>query len=111
MNSRAKGARCEREFAEFLRSHGFEARRGQQFSGSPDSPDVVSSLPFHIEVKAVERGNVHSWMGQAVRDSGGKVPIVAHKKNRTGWMITMRAEDWVKLVQEIHQGNKYDPTG
>lgn len=112
MNSRAKGARCEREFAAFLRSYGVSARRGQQFSGSQDSPDVKSSLPFHFEVKAVEHGNVHKWMEQAVGDAGSDTPpVVAHKKNRTGWLITMRAEDWVKLVKDVQHGNQYDPTG
>ena len=43
MNSRAgKGKVGEREFAELLRAHGFDARRGQQFAGGADSPDVVS---------------------------------------------------------------------
>ena len=41
MNSRAKGARGERLWRDELRAQGFTARRGQQFSGSPDSPDVV----------------------------------------------------------------------
>ena len=55
INSRAKGARGEREFAAFMREHGYEAHRGQQFAGSADSPDVVHSIPgIHIEVKRVE---------------------------------------------------------
>ena len=33
MHSKQKGARGEREFAEFLRDRGIEAGRGQQFSG------------------------------------------------------------------------------
>ena len=36
MNSRRKGKVGEREFAALLRENGFDARRGQQFSGSPD---------------------------------------------------------------------------
>lgn len=102
VNSRAKGARCEREWAKFLRDHGFNARRGQQFSGSPDSPDVVSDLSFHFEVKAVEHGNVHAWMQQAMLDCGTTPPVVAHKKNRTGWLVTMRAEDWIQLCEKLY---------
>lgn len=49
--SRDKGARGEREFRDLLREHGFEARRGQQFAGGNDSPDVVTDLPCHVEVK------------------------------------------------------------
>jgi Holliday junction resolvase len=52
MNSRNKGKVGEREFASLLREHGFDARRGQQFSGSPDSPDVVSDALawLHFEI-------------------------------------------------------------
>ena len=41
INSRAKGARYERELARYLDENGFPARRGQQFAGGSDSPDVV----------------------------------------------------------------------
>ena len=43
MNSRRKGKVGEREFAALLREHGFDARRGQQFSGSPDSVPTWSA--------------------------------------------------------------------
>ena len=82
-----------------LRDHGHEARRGQQFSGSPDSPDVISDLPFHFEVKRVERLNIYQAIDQAVRDCGeGKSPVVAHRRNRGQWLVTMRAEDWMGLI-------------
>jgi hypothetical protein len=46
MNSRNKGKRGELEAAHMLTHEGFPARRGQQFSGGTDSPDVVcESLP------------------------------------------------------------------
>lgn len=98
INSRAKGAAGEREFANFLRSYGYDARRGQQYNGL-DGEDVVSELPYHFEVKRVERLNIYDAMEQSVRDAKDKVPVVAHRKNRKGWLITMRAEDWIKLVK------------
>lgn len=98
MNSRAKGARGEREFAAFLREHGFEARRGQQFSGSPDSPDVVHNIPgLHVEVKRQERWEPEKWYAQAVRDaSPDEVPVVAMKKNRGEWMVMLSADDFLR---------------
>ena len=55
MNSRAKGARGERMWRDELRSAFGDSgiRRGQQFSGLGDSPDVVCPcLPdIHWEVK------------------------------------------------------------
>ena len=69
INSRAKGKDGELEFAEYLRLAGFEARRGQQFHGGGDSPDVVTSIPgVHFEVKRVEAGNPYKWLLQAELD-------------------------------------------
>jgi len=100
LNSRQKGARGEREWAAFLRSHGYAARRGQQYSGNPDAPDVVTDLPFYFEVKRVERLNIYDAIDQARRDAGGQLPVVAHRKNHCDWLVTMRADDWMALVRE-----------
>lgn len=101
MNSRQKGCRGEREWRDQLREAGFEARRGQQFSGGSDSPDVVCPcLPsIHFEVKRVEAGNPYVWMRQAIRDAEEKVPVVAHKRNHSEWLCIMRAEDFLALVR------------
>ena len=64
MNSRDKGKRGERQWRDELRKNGYHARRGQQFSGSPDSPDVIcDGLPWaHFEVKFVEHLNFSAAM-------------------------------------------------
>lgn len=100
MNSRAKGCRGERELADFLRQRGHDARRGQQFSGGTDSPDVVcATLPgIHIEVKRVEAGNPYVWLKQAIRDAGNKMPLVAHRRNKEDWIAVMRLEDLLPLL-------------
>jgi Holliday junction resolvase len=59
IDSRQKGKRGEREAAKYLRSLGFtSARRGVQYCGGCDSPDVVcNELPgVHIEVKYSVKG-------------------------------------------------------
>ncbi len=55
INSRAKGCRGERAWRDQLIAMGFDARRGQQFSGGKDSPDVVCDFlsGVHCEVKCV----------------------------------------------------------
>lgn len=104
MNSRAKGQRGERLWRDVLREAGFlQAHRGQQFQGSPDSPDVqCPELPaIHFEVKFVEALNIWKAMEQAERDASVvKIPVVAHKRRRSGWLVTMRAEDWLNLIRE-----------
>jgi hypothetical protein len=99
INSKKKGARAELEFSHWLKENlKCEARRGQQFAGGPDSPDIVCSLPnVHFEVKAVERLNVIDAIKQAAKDAGAKTPIVAHKRNHTEWYLTFRASDLIAV--------------
>lgn len=106
VNSRKKGARGEIEWAKWLRANlGCEARRGQQFSGSPDSPDVVHDLDgIHFEVKRTERINVYEAMEQAERDSGDEVPVVAHRRNRKDWLVVFRAKDFAALLNPAYLG-------
>ena len=112
MNSREKGKRGERQWRDELRANGYHARRGQQFSGSPDSPDVVCDELgwIHFEVKAVERLNIEDAMEQARTDQAGlgcnaaaatKIPIVAHRRSRRPWLVTMEAGFFFELIREF----------
>lgn len=101
MNSRDKGKRGERLWAEFLRDHGWtQARRGQQYRGGEDSPDVVEGIPgTHCEVKFRESLNIYAAMHQAQSEArAGNMPYVAHKRNRTQWLVTITGEDFVELM-------------
>lgn len=98
INSRQKGAAGERELANILRRYGFECRRGQQYSGI-GGEDVVGLPGIHIEVKRVERLNLEMAMEQSIRDTGDKIPIVAHRKNRKPWIVTMRLDDWLDFYK------------
>ena len=99
MNSRNKGKRGELEWAKQIIAAGYEARRGQQFSGSPGSPDVVTNLPYHFEVKRVQALNITQAMKQAKSECGEKPPVVAHRKNGEPWMVTMLAPDFFNLIK------------
>lgn len=98
--SRNKGKRGERELARLLTLNGHPAHRGQQYSGSPDSPDIIcESLPFHIEVKRCERLRIHEAMNQATNDAGlSSVPLVAHRRNGGDWLAVMRMADLLELL-------------
>ena len=101
INARAKGARGERELAQFLKTHGINARRGQQFSGSPDSPDVVTSLDehLHFECKRTESLSVYKAFSQAKDDAGlFKTPIVAHKRNGKEWLAVLSLTDLLTIL-------------
>jgi hypothetical protein len=100
--SRNKGKRGEREVAELFNRYGFTARRGQQFSGSPDSPDVVVNLDVHLEVKRTERANLPAAYRQACADAGiDKEPLVVTRANATPWMLYCAFEHYLALRQKI----------
>lgn len=105
INSRQKGARAEREAAAEWASlfpGNVTARRGQQFAGGTESPDVVTSMEnVHLEVKRTEKGNPYKWMEQAVRDAGPKLPIVLHRRNGEEWLAIVRLADVTRLAQEV----------
>ena len=106
--SKEKGKRGEREFAAVLRSFGFEARRGQQFSGGDDSPDVVCpSWPsIHFEVKRVEKVNLPVAYIQAAADGVGKAPVVVTRKNGGEWMAYLTATDLLLILQRLENLSK-----
>lgn len=101
MNSRAKGARGERELARILRGYGYDCRRGQQYCGANGDADVVGLPGIHIECKRGQRLNIDDAMLQAIRDRReGEFPAVFHRKNNHEWLVTMRLNDWIEIYRE-----------
>ena len=103
MNSKRKGKAGELEWCKLCRVHGFkDVRRTAQFCGNTgEAADCIGLPGIHQEVKRVEKLNIHEAMAQAERDAEvegeGNMPIVAHRRNNTKWLVTMRAEDWFKM--------------
>ena len=99
---RSKGKEGEREVAKINREHGFKnSRRGVQYTGSPDSPDVVGIPGIHLEVKRVEK--LHLWpaMKQATDDAGeGEVPVVVHRANRRPWLAILPYEEFLEILRK-----------
>ena len=102
INSKKKGSRGELELVHFLIDHGFDARRGQQFKGSPDSPDIISDMltkcGIHIECKRVEAGNLYNWLEQAGKDAGKVVPVVMHRRSDKPWVAVLNLDDFLQFI-------------
>ncbi|MBQ8953208.1 MAG: hypothetical protein IJ048_03755 [Clostridia bacterium] len=101
-NPKAKGSQGERELASLLTEAGFPAHRNDQRDvGGYDNPDISAEglEGWHIEVKRVERLNVGEAMKQAEHDAAGRVPIVAHRRNRQPWLVTLHLADWLQLIR------------
>lgn len=101
-NSRTKGAVGERELAAVLTEiFGVACRRGQQFKGGQDSPDVAGLPGIHVESKRTERLSLYNAVDQAVGDAGSNVPVVMHRCNRREWVAIVRLEDLTRLAKAI----------
>jgi Holliday junction resolvase len=109
MNCKQKGDHGERELLRLLEERGISCHRNQQgllggFVGGLHNPDVAFDLGgqhWHCEVKRVERLNIHEAMKQAVRDADGlAIPIVAHRRNREPWLVTMMMKDFFDMEEQ-----------
>lgn len=118
VNSKAKGARFERQLASKFREHGYDARRTAQYCGNTgDASDVVGLNGIHIEAKHQETMRLYEWISQAKRDAAangkGNLPTVFHKKNNAEILVTMTLDDWMNLYREwnagfeLEKGNTY----
>ena len=102
--SQRKGRAGELELARFLQGYGYDVQpgRAQSYGEVPD----LSGLPgVHIECKRNERLNVPGAMAQAVRDAErfqDGAPTVFHRRNRSGWLVTQRLEDWMEMHKNSH---------
>lgn len=96
--SKRKGKVGEQEASrELSRLFHVETRRGQQFHGSPDSPDVVGLPGIHVEVKRTEKLSIYAAIDQAVGDAGEGIPLVVHRRNEKPWLAVVRLDDLPKL--------------
>lgn len=105
INSRNKGAFAEREVAGILREHGYDARRGVQYSGANGDADVVGLPGVHLEVKRRERLDLYDSMDQAKRDAReGEIPVVLHRRNHKKWVAIMELENFLQMYKEAEHG-------
>lgn len=93
MNSRAKGARIEREAAKFLCELGFAAERNGRNGYSADDLRCPALAGVHIEVKGDEAIDIWAMKldyayVQAVNNAYGRFPVVLWKRKRRDWCLT-----------------------
>ena len=103
INSKVKGKVGESEFSHYLQSKGFTARRGVQYSGGTDSPDVICEElgMFHLEIKRTEKLQVYKAIEQAIHDCPkGKYRVVAHRQSRKDWLVILRADDFMEIIKD-----------
>jgi len=104
INSRQKGKIGELEAVHYLSNLGLKCHRTQQYCGKTGKADIefedenINKL-LHVEVKRNETLNIEKALEQAERDvEHGKYALVLHRKNRDYWKVTMRADDFFRLL-------------
>lgn len=104
INSRDKGCRGEREAAaEIARLFRVEARRGRQYCGDPESPDIRTAIArVHFEVKRMESFRLYSALDQAIADADDNIPVVLYRSNRRPWVAIVRLEDLPRLAVQLY---------
>lgn len=107
MKSKRKGKVGERELAKVLGSAlGVPLRRGIQFKGTQDSPDIdgLGEYGLYCECKRTESTaskSLYSAIAQAVGDSGSLTPFVATRRNREDWLVVVKLSDLVDFCNRI----------
>lgn len=105
--SRNKGKRGERQAAKSLSELlGIELRRGVQYQGSPDSPDVsgLQDHGLHCEVKYDEQTlgkTLYKAMRQSDDDCGERTPFLYGRRNREDWLVVIRSENLIDFCRKV----------
>ena len=102
-SSQRKGRDGELELARVFQEYGYDVQPGRAQSCG-EVPDLVGLLGIHIECKRNERLNVWEAMAQATRDAEkfqDGATAVFHRRNRHGWLVTMRLPDWMEMYQKV----------
>jgi len=107
--SKRKGAAGEREAAAKLNEVlGTQFRRGRQYHGGPESPDLAGDLPgLHVEVKRTEKLRLWEAVGQAQVDASiDQVPVVMHRANGKPWVMVVKVEDLIRLLDAVDEARE-----
>lgn len=110
INSKKKGKTGELELAKVLRGYGYETRRTAQYCGNTgDAADMVGLPGVHIECKRTESLRLYDAVAQAKRDAtGGKIPVVFHRKNNCEWLAILPLDEFMKIYREWEAGRSED---
>ena len=104
LNATQKACRGRLEFAKKCREQGYTAVRCTK--GQLD----CRGLPgIHVSVRRSERPRLDQELRQAAEESGDRLPVLAHRTNRSSWKITMELQDFFRLYRAFSQRPLPDP--
>ena len=99
IDSRRKGKVYEIQIVNRLKELGYEAVSSRSESKRMDDAgvDIISNAKYHIQCKHVEKlkPTLHDIIARMPTD---KIPVVYHKRNRRGTIVSLRLEDFEQLL-------------
>jgi Holliday junction resolvase len=105
--SRRKGAAAEREVAGLLTEGGFTCNRNVEGSRGQACADIDNDLGLYIEVRRRETLNIPAWNREIAEKKGDKIGVLAYRRSREGWHVSMSFEDFLTLLDHAHNGPPY----
>jgi hypothetical protein len=80
---------------------GFPARRGVQYQGGSDSPDIVCPdlARWHWEAKFTEQCRLPEWLAQVEGDRQGKPWIIAWRRRRGPWLALIDLNTLLDIIR------------
>ena len=107
INGRVKGHQYERQLAALFRELGFtDCATSRYCSKQLDDMkvDLANTGPFFLQAKAVEKlGSIHDILESMPKN--GKTNLVFHKRNRKGTVVSMKQEDFIKILKILIDNN------
>jgi Holliday junction resolvase len=96
VNSRAKGARGEREVVKIAAHYGFDSWRTPNSGAFAHARGDINGIPgLHIEVKRREQIRMLDWWRQAENDCpAGLLPVVVWRTTRNPWRVSLPLDEW-----------------
>lgn len=103
-SQREKGKLGERRARDIVKSWGINARRGVQYRGDPEAPDVVCEADIYVEAKWRAAGHPGKWLAEAAVEAPlNHVPCVIHKRPRQPELVTLYAEHVPAFVDAVRR--------
>lgn len=104
-SSKRKGARGENLVRDLAIQAGFTECLRSFASGATGGGDLIGIPGLSIECKAVEKLNVQKAYDQACAAARPtETPIVAHKRARREWLVTLDLRTFLELYKQATNG-------
>lgn len=105
--NRQKGATFERQLAAFFRDIFPDVegiKRGLQYRGGQEAPDVEGLPALWVEAKRQKMPNIRAAYRQALAGCPkNKMPVAITKANRDETLVTLSLDDFGELLSEWWQ--------